>query len=110
MCIDHQPPQFQSLLAQLLDCGEIKLEPQASGRNSRVYNVACGDSTRYAAKFYFGHRWTERDSLEAEFRGLQFLWDNGVRRIPRPVIAARGVARRRRGEPLRQYEPIKCVA
>lgn len=58
-----------------------------SGRNSRVYRVTCTSGETYAVKLYLRRRPDERDRLAAEFAGLNFLWDHGVRCVPRPLIA-----------------------
>jgi len=45
-------------------------------------------------KVYFQHGLDERNRFEAEFEGLTFLWDSGIRSVPRPVAGAKrdGVA------------------
>lgn len=71
------------LLGKTVDSAErVKL-----GRNSRVYRLLADDSTQYVCKLYFGN-----DRLRAEFSGLTFLWDNGERAIPMPVVAAEDAA------------------
>lgn len=65
------------------------IENIGQGRNSRVYKVVCDDSTNYALKVYFRDESGSRNRLDVEFSSLRFLWDNGVRCIPRPVSANR---------------------
>lgn len=55
------------------------------GRNSRVCRLVLGGGERYLAKLYFRHDSDNRDRLQVEFTSLQFLWDHGVRCVPRPV-------------------------
>lgn len=57
------------------------------GANSQVYQLKCGNQERYIAKFYFRHPADPRDRLGAEFGGLSFLWQEGLRCIPQPVAA-----------------------
>ena len=68
-------------------------EPLGAGRNSRVFRVDLGEESallpRYAVvKFYRRDVGDARDRLSTEFGGLQFLWQNGVRTIPRPIATA----------------------
>ena len=41
----------------------------------------------YVAKLYYRRGPSERDRLEAEFSGLRFLWEHGIRNIPLPIAA-----------------------
>ena len=59
------------------------------GRNSRVYQVTCQGSERYIAKVYPAAGPGQRDRLETEFGCLSFLWENGLRCIPKPIAADR---------------------
>lgn len=70
------------------------MERVGGGRNSRVYRLVCTDGRCYAAKVYYRDHSEQRDRLQAEFRGLTFLWQNGVRTIPEPLIvdSVRGFA------------------
>lgn len=61
------------------------VRPIGGGRNSRVYQINCQDSGRYIAKVYPASGAGQRDRLDAEFSSLSFLWDNGLRCVPRPV-------------------------
>ena len=63
------------------------LQPIGTGRNSRVYLAECGALGRYAVKCYPDDGPAGRDRLSAEFSGLTFLWENGLRCIPEPVAA-----------------------
>ncbi len=62
------------------------------GRNNRLYQVQCEGGLTVAAKLYFRHPGDRRDRLGTEFGALTFLWDAGVRCVPRPLAAvpARG--------------------
>ena len=78
---------MESVLAGMLGSDVTSMERMGGGRNSQVYRVICDNSSPYVAKFYHHHRSDPRDRLEAEFSGLRFLWENGVRCIPRPIVA-----------------------
>jgi hypothetical protein len=54
------------------------LEWIGGGGNSRIYKLP----GPRAGKVYFGQR-----RLETEFAALQFLWQHGVRCVPRPIAA-----------------------
>lgn len=79
---------------RLLGVSVTGLEAIRDGRNSQVYRVRCSDQQVYVAKCYLRHPREERRRLDVEFESLQFLWDAGIRAIPRPVAADRteGVA------------------
>lgn len=87
--VDTQTLEFKSVLSSLLDCNVTSIERIGGGRNSKVYRLTCGNSDQYVAKLYFRHSSDDRDRLEADFSGLQFLWKNGVKCIPRPIVADR---------------------
>lgn len=65
----------------------VSVERIGGGRNSRVYLLVCKDCKKYIAKFYFTHRLDKRDRLEVEFASLQFLWNNGIKCVPQPVLS-----------------------
>jgi hypothetical protein len=77
------------IAAGLAERDVAAVEPIAGGRNGRVYRVTAGDGARYALKAYFRHWKDDCDRLAAEFDGLSFLWDHGVRDVPRPIASAR---------------------
>jgi len=56
------------------------------GRNSKVYRLSCSDNNQYVLKSYFRHPSDSRDRLGVEFSSLQFIWENGIRCIPKPII------------------------
>ena len=87
--VDIQTSEMKSFFPRLLGRSVTSIERIGGGRNSQVYRLICGNSDQYAAKFYFRHSSDNRDRLEAEFSGLLFLWENGVRCIPRPIVADR---------------------
>lgn len=60
------------------------------GRNSQVYHVDCQPGGASVLKLYFRDLADSRDRLGTEFGSLSFLWDAGVRNIPRPLAADAG--------------------
>lgn len=56
------------------------------GRNNIVARVVLPERT-VIAKLYFRHPGDSRDRLGTEFGVLGFLWDNGLRTIPRPIAS-----------------------
>jgi hypothetical protein len=70
----------------LLSARVTSLEEVGGGRNSRVYRLRA-DAGSYALKAYFRHPSENRARLETEFSSLEFLWNGGVRNIPRPVVS-----------------------
>lgn len=65
------------------------LEEISGAGNHRVYRVDGDNGTRFALKTYFsgGHDGGAR--LSAEFKGLSYLWEEGLRTIPQPMAADR---------------------
>jgi hypothetical protein len=65
------------------------LQEVAGGRNSRVYRLRLESSESYALKVYFRHASESRTRMETEFESLAFLWNGGVRNVPKPVALCR---------------------
>ncbi len=65
------------------------LEEISGAGNHRVYRVDGDNGTRFALKTYFsgGHDGGAR--MSAEFKGLSYLWGEGLRTIPEPMAADR---------------------
>ena len=73
----------------MLGPGEVvALEEAGGGRNSRVYRLTLESQACYALKVYFRHASDDRARMDTEFASLAFLWENGVRNVPRPVAAS----------------------
>ena len=77
----------ERVAARLLGGSVESIAPMGGGRNSRVYRVVSGEGRPYALKAYFRHESESRDRLRAEFGGLSFLWQQGVRNVPQPLCA-----------------------
>jgi len=63
------------------------LEPIGQGRNNQVYLAMTVKGERYILKHYYRDISDKRDRLGTEFSALEFLWNNGVRTIPKPIKA-----------------------
>ena len=86
---EAQTNAIKCIGARLLNEDVLFIEPIAGGRNSQVYRLVVSDSRSYALKAYFRHTSDSRDRLETEFSGLGFLWESGVRKIPKPIASDR---------------------
>ncbi len=76
-----------STASRLLNEKTIAAIKLKGGKNSIVYSVSDTRDNNYLVKFYFRHDRDPRDRLKVEFTSLNFLWKNGVRCIPQPLIA-----------------------
>ena len=56
-----------------------------AGRNSRVYKIVQVTGEELALKHYYGSDTGLCERMIREFNALEFLWENGIRSIPRPV-------------------------
>ena len=77
----------EALFASALQRDVTGSERIGGGRNSQVYRIRCATGESYAGKIYFRHATDRRDRLRVEFSSLQFLWQQGVREIARPIVA-----------------------
>ena len=84
---DAQIAEVRASFSKLLGRPVTIVERLGGGRNSRVFKLDCGGPVPYVGKVYFSDGIDRRDRLDAEFRGLQFLWDNCLTCIPRPIAA-----------------------
>ena len=57
------------------------------GRNSRVFRVDCTDGEAVAVKAYFRSAQDRRDRMGCEFRALQLLEKEGLRKVASPLAA-----------------------
>ena len=74
-------------MAEVLGKPVASVHPVKGGRNSRVYEITCLATERYIVKVYPTAGPGQKDRLDTEFGCLSFLWDNGLRCIPRPIVA-----------------------
>jgi phosphotransferase family enzyme len=83
-------PDLRAICRTALARDVVSSEPIGAGRNSRVFRVDLTDAEPPAplavvVKFYRRDAGDARDRLSTEFRSLQFLWQNDVRAVPRPI-------------------------
>jgi hypothetical protein len=80
-------PDLQAICRASLGRDVLSSRPIGTGRNSRVFRVdlAGAQPGCCVVKFYRRDAGDPRDRLGTEFESLEFLWQNGVRAIPRPI-------------------------
>ncbi len=71
----------EELFSKILEQPVYSVERIFNGRNSQIYKI----NEEYAGKIYFQHSSDNRDRLNVEFLSFKFLWDNGIRNIPKPI-------------------------
>jgi hypothetical protein len=76
------------ILAEVLKNPIVRCQQVYSG-NSRVYEVQTEGDEVCIAKFYPAPNGDKRDRLGVEYRALSYLWDCGIRDIPRPLYVDR---------------------
>lgn len=84
-----RPSPSLDLLSSVLKSTAVSADQAGSGGNSKVYKVRCQDGAEYVVKFYIQHTSAGLDRLEVEFSALAFMWEGGIRCIPRPLMADR---------------------
>jgi thiamine kinase-like enzyme len=78
---------YKALFEDKLGIDLEDIERVKGGRNSRVFCLIDAEGRYYAAKVYYQDSADRRRRLQTEFGGLTFLWRNGIRAIPKPLIA-----------------------
>jgi hypothetical protein len=79
-----------TVLSDMLESEVVSLERIGGGKNSQVYHLISKTSAveyHFAVKRYFQHPSDPRNRLQVEFSSLKFIWENGQRCIPQPVMA-----------------------
>jgi hypothetical protein len=73
-------------IAARLSCAPVSAVTQVlGGGNNRIFRIEGAAGSTFALKVYFAQDGGGSKRLRAEFNGLEFLWRNGVRRIPQPI-------------------------
>jgi hypothetical protein len=85
--IDVEADTLRPAASELLEREVITVERIGGGRNSRVFRLEDARSNRFALKIYFRDGNDARDRLGTEFSALSFLWESGLRQVPRPIAA-----------------------
>ena len=62
----------------------LRIDPIKSGRNNRVYKLII-EKEIFLLKHYFQHENDQRDRLKTEYSFISFVWNHGLRVIPRPI-------------------------
>lgn len=81
-------PDVDAVVRELLGGSPQSVSRIGAGRNSRVFKVDV-DGRTVVVKFYRHDPGDTRDRLATEFGALQFMWDNGVRAVPRAIAEDR---------------------
>lgn len=66
---------------------EVLSFAQIHSGNSQVFKLDCGSNEKLIAKSYPNSADDPRDRLGAEYGGLSFLWQHGIRSIPQPLFS-----------------------
>ncbi len=74
-----------SLISQIIGNRVISTKRIGDGRNSKVYLITCKDK-KFSGKFYFQDKSEKRQRMSIEFSSMKFLWNNGIRAIPQPIL------------------------
>ena len=92
MRVNDPEPSFLSTLSALFGQKITSMERIGGGRNSQVYHLTSKTSEgekQFVVKCYFRHSVDPRDRLGVEFSSLKFMWENGLRCIPQPILVSR---------------------
>ena len=73
------------LLSKIGDLSPFAIKEISGGANNRVYELETS-KYKYLMKSYYTDKEDRRDRLSAEFGFSDFLWCEGIHRIPRPVV------------------------
>ena len=79
---------LKGILSEGLGEKPVNIEKFPASVNSIAYKIMTENNMEYIAKKYLSREGDKRDRLETEFSGLSFLWENGVRNIPEPVLSS----------------------
>ena len=85
---DEQIERLKNAATVLLSAKVQAFEAVGGGRNSRVYRLSVDPSHSYALKAYFRDPSDSRSRMRTEFASLSFLWQNGVRNVPKPLFSS----------------------
>jgi len=83
--IDSNILQFTEYLKSNLNFNISEIKKISQGKNSRVYHLIIEKQNDLIAKIYFQSNNDKRDRLNTERLALEFLWNHGLRNIPKIV-------------------------
>jgi thiamine kinase-like enzyme len=78
---------FSNLLNTKFSEKVTSIEKMTGGINSEAFKITSDKNNEYFGKIYNTKKGDNRERLVKEFFGLTFLWENGIRNIPRPLLA-----------------------
>jgi len=79
---------IKALLRSELGEKVSKVMKLLGGINSEAFRVLTDRNNEYFVKKYITRKGDNRNRLSTEFSGLSFLWANGIRNIPEPLLAS----------------------
>ena len=85
--VDVNDPEVRAQVGERLQERVVEITRGEGGGNNRLYRVLCAGGACYALKDYFRPEGPLLGRLRGEFGGLEFLWERGLRKTPRPVSA-----------------------
>ena len=88
---DQIKKSAQELLNKIeIPAETITLHRIEGGKNNQVYLLTTQNYNtapqKYLLKWYYSHPNDQRNRLETEFTSLSYLWEQGIRTIPQPLI------------------------
>ena len=83
--IDNNTLQFRNFLNSNFYFNISEIKRISQGKNSRVYRLIIEKQNSLVAKIYFQSKNDQRDRLNTERQALEFLWNHGLRDIPKIV-------------------------
>lgn len=78
---------FSKLLCKGLGKKVKDIKRLPGGINSTAFKISADHNDEYFGKAYRATENDSRERLATEFNGLTFLWKNGLRNIPEPLLA-----------------------
>ncbi len=79
---------FDGLLKAKFSESVASVDKIPGGINSEAYKILTGQGNEYFGKVYRISKGDSRDRLATEFSGLTYLWQNGIKNIPEPLLAS----------------------
>ena len=82
--------ELDALIKERLGENIRSVEPIEDGVNSHTLKLSCESGRVLLSKIYINRPGDSTDRLGTEFSALEFLWKNGVRNVPQPLISDAG--------------------
>ena len=80
--------ELASVFSHLLREKIAMIKRIGQGRNNRIYKLVLQNKKPYVAKLSLPGDIQRNRRLQHEFSSLHFLWKNGIRNIPKPILVA----------------------